>query len=228
MILFEEIYNRAFVLFDDPKITSAYQLNKIAFCKYMYGYLQNTAIFEPIVIGQMLSSNTESPKGQMEIIDADGTHQEFVLTMSIPENSIISFTEAGESVNATYNALDNTVTFPDVLPAGQEYSVEYYFPGAYNIDFSAMFKPEVAADVKERVTKILARLVVTVWAESKRNMLVDIQGILRDTDFKITPNSQILTAKNHWIEQLGKQNNADQTKLSWYLRYSAKNTRYTK
>ena len=110
----------------------------------------------------------------MEIIDADGTHQTFVLTMSIPEHSILSFTEAGESVNATYNALDNTVTFPDVLPAGQEYSVEYYFPGAYNIDFSAMFKPEVAADVNERVTKILARLVVTVWAESKRNMLVDI------------------------------------------------------
>ena len=228
MILFEEIYNRALVLFDDPKITSAYELNKIAFCKYMYGYLQNVAIFEPIIIGQMLSSNIKNPKGQMEVIDADGINNSFTLTIDIPENSVLSFTEAGESVNAIYNALDNTVEFPDVLPVGQEYSVEYYFPGAYNIDFTTMFKPEVAADVNERVIKILARLVVTAWAESKRNMLVDIQGVLRDTDFKLTPNSQILTAKTHWIEQLGKQNNADQTKLSWYLRYSAKNTRYTK
>lgn len=229
MILFEDIYNRAVVLFDDPKITSAYQLNKIVFCKYMYGYLQNVAIFEPIFIGQQLSANTISPKGELELIDGDGEHNSFTLQINIPEHSIIRLTEAGEDApSASYDPANNTVTFPHVLGPGEEYGVEYYFPGAYDVDFSSMFVKDIGLDVTQRVIKILARLLVTAWAESKRNMLVDIQGLLRDNDFKATPNNQILTAKNAWIEKLGKQNNADQTKLSWYLRYSAKKTRYTK
>lgn len=229
MILFEDIYNRAVVLFDDPKITSAYELNKIVFCKYMYGYLQNVAIFEPIFIGQQLSANTIPPKGELELIEGDGEHDTFTLQINIPENSIICFTEAGEDApEASYDAVTKQVKFPHVLGPGEEYGVEYYFPGAYNVDFSTMFLRDIGADVTQRVIKILSRLLVTAWAESKRNMLVDIQGLLRDNDFKATPNNQILTAKNAWIEKLGKQNNADQTKLSWYLRYSAKKTRYTK
>lgn len=176
-----------------------------------------------------MSANTISPKGELELIDGDGEHNSFTLQINIPEHSIIRLTEAGEDApSASYDPANNTVTFPHVLGPGEEYGVEYYFPGAYDVDFSSMFVKDIGLDVTQRVIKILARLLVTAWAESKRNMLVDIQGLLRDNDFKATPNNQILTAKNAWIEKLGKQNNADQTKLSWYLRYSAKKTRYTK
>ena len=76
MILFEEIYNKAVVLFDDPKITTAYEENKIAFCKHMYSFFNNVSIYEPVIIGQILSDIT-NPIGQMEIFDADGKTNKF-------------------------------------------------------------------------------------------------------------------------------------------------------
>ena len=90
MILFEEIYNKAVVLFDDPKITTAYEENKITFCKHMYSFFNNVSIYEPVIIGQILSDVT-NPIGQMEIFDADGMSSEFNVEMDIPENSIIMF-----------------------------------------------------------------------------------------------------------------------------------------
>ena len=78
----------------------------------------------------------------------------------------------------------------------------------------------VINDIEQKVKNILARLLVIAWAESVKNMLVDIQGILRDTDFKLTPNSQILSAKVKWIDDLYRQNLSEQNKLSWRLRYS--------
>ena len=82
MILFEEIYNKAVVLFDDPKITTAYEENKIAFCKHMYGFFNNVSIYEPVIIGQILSDVT-NPIGQMEIFESNGTSSEFNVEMNM-------------------------------------------------------------------------------------------------------------------------------------------------
>ena len=221
MILFEEIYNKAVVLFDDPKITTAYEENKIAFCKHMYSFFNNVSIYEPVIIGQILSDTT-NPMGQIEIFDANGTSSEFKVEMNIPDNAIIMFYADGNICNGTYNAEDKTVTFDgEVLETGKEYGLEYYYPGNYNGDFSAISNDSlVINDIEQKVKNILARLLVIAWAESVKNMLVDIQGILRDTDFKLTPNSQILSAKVKWIDDLYRQNLAEQNKLSWRIRYS--------
>ena len=52
------------------------------------------------------------------------------------------------------------------------------------------------------VKDILARLLVKSWAESERNLLLDIRNIMQDSDFKITGNDKILNAKNAWVDQL--------------------------
>lgn len=221
MILFEEIYNKAVVLFDDPKITTAYEENKIAFCKHMYSFFNNVSIYEPVIIGQILSDVT-NPVGQMEIFDANGTSSEFSVVMDIPENSIIMFYADGEVCDGTYDAENKKVIFSgEALATGKEYGLEYYYPGSYNGNFSAISQDAlVTDDIEHKVKNILARLLVIAWAESVKNMLVDIQGILRDTDFKLTPNSQILSAKVKWIDDLYRQNLAEQNKLSWRIRYS--------
>ena len=221
MILFEEIYNKAVVLFDDPKITTAYEENKIAFCKHMYGFFNNVSIYEPVIIGQILSDVT-NPIGQMEIFDANGSSSTFNVEMDIPENSIIIFYADGNICNGTYNAIEKTVSFDgETLSVGKEYGLEYYYPGSYNGNFSSISGDSlVTDDIEQKVKNILARLLVIAWAESVKNMLVDIQGILRDTDFKLTPNSQILSAKIKWIDDLYRQNFAEQNKLSWRIRYS--------
>lgn len=221
MILFEEIYNKAVVLFDDPKITTAYEENKIAFCKHMYGFFNNVSIYEPVIIGQILSDIT-SPIGQMEIFDSDGKTTKFEVEMNIPENSIIMFYADGKIIDGVYNKDEGIVTFAgEILEDGKEYGLEYYYPGSYNGDFSMISSDNrVTSDIEQKVKNILARLLVIAWAESVKNMLVDIQGILRDTDFKLTPNSQILSAKVKWIDDLYRQNLSEQNKLSWRLRYS--------
>ena len=221
MILFEEIYNKAVVLFDDPKITTAYEENKIAFCKHMYGFFNNVSIYEPVIIGQILSDVT-NPIGQMEIFDSDGTTKEFIVDMKIPENAILMFYADGKIINGNYNAETNVVNFDgEVLQSGKEYALEYYYPGSYNGDFSIISSDKIViGDIEQKVKNILARLLVIAWAESVKNMLVDIQGILRDTDFKLTPNSQILSAKVKWVDDLYAQNLLEQNKLSWRLRYS--------
>lgn len=221
MILFEEIYNKAVVLFDDPKITTAYEENKIAFCKHMYGFFNNVSIYEPVIIGQILSDVT-NPIGQIEMFDADGSSSTFNVEMDIPENSIIMFYADGNICNGTYNAIEKTVSFDgEILSIGKEYGLEYYYPGSYNGNFSSISGDSlITDDIEQKVKNILARLLVIAWAESVKNMLVDIQGILRDTDFKLTPNSQILSAKIKWIDDLYRQNFAEQNKLSWRIRYS--------
>lgn len=221
MILFEEIYNKAVVLFDDPKITTAYEENKIAFCKHMYSFFNNVSIYEPVIIGQILS-NTTGPQGQMEIFDGDGVTKEFSVTMDIPDNSIIMYYADGNITSGIYNEVTKTVIFDgSILESGKQYGIEYYYPGSYNGDFSVISSDKlVIQDIEHKVKNILARLLVIAWAESVKNMLVDIQGILRDTDFKLTPNSQILTAKIKWIDDLYKQNLSEQNKLSWRIRYS--------
>lgn len=226
MILFEEIYNKAFSLFDDPKITKAYETNKIVFCKYMYSFFNNISIYEPVIIGQILSDITE-PKGEMEVIEADGINSTYTLSLEIPENSQINFRENGEIVSAVYK--DGNVIFPNVLNAGEEYSIEYYFAGCYNQDFSQITNnASVAKNIEKKVKDILARLLVIAWSESVRDMLTDIQGLLRDTDFKLTPNSQILNSKVNWVEKLQTKNQEEQTKLSWIVRYSKNNGRFTR
>lgn len=222
MILFDDIYKKAITLFDDPKITYAYNTNKIAFSKYMYAFLETVSIFEPVIIGQILAANTVNPKGELELIDGDGVHNEFELEIVIPEGAHTLFTEKGEVVEAEYNRETNTVIFPHVLNNDEEYGVEYYQSGSFNTNFSSITSiTSTMTDIQVRVTNILARLIVIAWAESTRDMLVDIQGLLRDTDFKATPNSQILNSKVNWVKELQRRNQADQVKLSWYLRYSS-------
>ena len=50
------------------------------------------------------------------------------------------------------------------------------------------------------IKDILARLLVKSWAESERNLLMDIRNILQDSDFKLTSNARILESKNKWID----------------------------
>lgn len=174
-----------------------------------------------------MASAIVGPQGALELIDGDGVNNEFTLEMVIPAQSHIIFTENGEPVKAVYDREANKVIFPNVLPVGQEYGVEYYYSGAFDTDFGGISGNSATnADIVQRVTNILARLIVIAWAESTRDMLVDIQGLLRDTDFKATPNSQILASKVNWVKELQRRNQADQVKLSWYLRYSSGVAKY--
>ena len=163
------------------------------------------------------------------LFTANNDSSEFALQMKIPDNSQVITMVNGELQQATYNANTQKIKFNKTITKDSECSVEYYFAGAFNGDFSAISgDSSVSRNIEQKVKNILARLLVIAWSESVRDMLVDIQGILRDTDFKLTPNSQILNAKVNWVRSLQEKNQAEQTQLAWIVRFSKNKGKFSR
>ena len=223
-ILFSDIYGKAIALFDDPKITIAYETNKIQFHKLMYTYLQNAiAMFtNPASVGIRLV-DYNAPKGTMEIFESDGETTTFVLSQDfeIMENSLYNFVQGTQLVRGVFDAEERTVTFPDIIPYGQQYAFEQYYVGEFTNEFvNIQGRTSVGNSlIVEEVKDILARLLVKAWAESERNLLLDIRNLMQDSDFKITGNDRILKSKNLWVDQLDTEVMQLQNKLAWNIRF---------
>lgn len=223
-ILFSDIYTKAIALFDDPKITIAYQTNIIQFDKLMYTYLQNAiSMFNnPVSIGMRLATYNE-PVGTMEIFEGDGETSTFTLdeNFEIRPNSHYCFIEGNIKVQGDFDEETRTVKFPDILPKGQQYAFEQYYVGEFTGDFSGLNQNTSQGNtlIINSIKDILARLLVKSWAESERNLLMDIRNILQDSDFKLTSNARILESKNKWIDQLEWEVLQYQNRLAWNIRF---------
>lgn len=220
-IMFNEIYDKAIGLFDDPKLTIAYRTNKVLFYKLMYPFLNNSfALFtNPLQVANELSDYTE-PSGTMEIFESDGKTKEFKLSFQPQENSVFQFLANGSIIEAEYNKETNVVTFSKEIEQGQEYSIEAYFCGCFNSDFNLTNKTVTNNAIKLQIADILARFIVIAWGEKTRNFLLDIQNILTDTDFQLHPQSQALKSKIAWLEQLQEEICRFQNKLGMAIRFS--------
>lgn len=226
-ILFNDIYTKAIALFDDPKITQAYNTNMIQFQKIMYSYFQNAVMMfnNPLIITSKLI-NINPPKGVMQTFESDGQNNIFTLddNFELLDNSYYVFTE-GElfiTKGVNLNKENRTITFPDILPEGQEYSIEQYFPGEFLDEFKNFNTNtnKINGVVIESVKNILARLLIKCWAEGERNLLTDIRNIMQDSDFKIMDNSKILNAKNAWLEQIEHEITQYTNQLAWTIRFA--------
>ena len=228
-ILFSDIYEKAIALFDDPKITVAYQTNIIQFDKLMYTYLQNaiTMFHNPASIALKLASYNE-PSGVMQVWVSDGANSTLKLddAFEIKENSEYLFVEGELTVEGVLDKDSRTVTFPDVLPKGKEYAFEQYYVGEFLDTFTNFNKKVPGSDamVQNTIKDILARLLVRAWGEGERNLLLDIRNILQDSDFKLTPNNRILDSKNEWIDQLDSEIFQLQNRLAWMIRFTGSST----
>lgn len=222
--LFSDIYKKSIALFGDPKITVAYQTNKIQFDKIMYTYLQNAiGMFNnPASIGMRLS-NYKEPIGTMQVIEADGVNNKFPLEdeFYILDNSLYLFIENQIVVQGTLDKENRTIEFPDILPNGQQYAFEQYYVGEFEDAFTGLNGKTSAGDrlILTEIKDILARLLVKSWAEEERNLLLDIRNLMQDSDFKITGNDKILNSKNNWVDQLDTEILQLQTKLAWNIRF---------
>lgn len=224
IIPFQDIYAKAIGLFDDPKITAAYNSNLMQFYKLMYVYLQNSiSLFNNPLSVVRLISNYEEPNGLMEIFESDGETVEFKLdeTFQLIEGSVYCFVADGEAVQATIDKVKRTVIFPEVLPLGKQFSIEQYFAGQFVCDMSHLSSSAlVQMNIVSNIKDILSRLLVKSWGENQRNFLLDIQNILTDSDFGLHSSSSALRAKNIWVEQLDEEIMQYQNKLAWNIRMS--------
>lgn len=223
-ILFSDVYRKAIALFDDPRITTAYETNPLQFNKIMYTYLQNAiSMFNnPLSVSLRLSEYKE-PKGIMQVFEGDGENSTFELDteFEILDNSVYNYIEGEILVQGTIDVDTHTVSFPDVLPEGKQYAVEQYYIGEFTDNFEGLTNKNVqgANLVVGYVKDILARLLVKAWGEEERNLLLDIRNLMQDSDFKIMSNDRILRAKNAWIEQLDSEIYNYQNRLAWQIRF---------
>lgn len=244
-ILFREIYNKAIGLFDDPKVTTAYEIDKIQYEKIMYSYLQNAIdnFHNPSSIAIRLS-DYNSPQGTMEIFEGDGETNVFELSEDfvIIPNSLYNYIEGDKKVKAKIEKVSKEVgtdennnpiikefyqvTFPDILPEGQQYSIEQYYCGEFNTDFKNLNRnaPKQVKMIEEQVKGILARLLIKAWAEDQRNDYLEVHDILYDSDFKLHPASSMLRENNGWVRQLDMEVNEKQNKLAWIIRFGQSNS----
>lgn len=227
-ILFSEIYTKAFALMNDPKLTVAYETNKIQWQKLMYPYMQNAiGMFEnPTSIAVRLADYVE-PIGQMEVFEGDGVTNEFKLDehFELMEDSIYSYTEGSLNVEGKIDRDNRTVIFPDVLPEGKQYSVEQYFAGKFTDDFTG-FNLNARNSSKvflELIKNIVTRLLIKAWAESLRNDYLNTRSTMTDTDFKLTEASKALIANNKYVDQLDNELKQMQNRLGWMIRFAKSN-----
>lgn len=232
-ILFSDIYNKSIALFNDPKITVAYETDKIQYEKLMYSFLQNAIgmFHNPSAIAIKLS-DYDPPKGTMEVFEGDGETQTFELSedFEIIENSKYTYIEGNRRVTGKITKDEDTgkytVAFPDILPQGQQYAVEQYFCGRFNADFKGLNRnaPKQEKMIEAQVKDILARLLIQAWAESQRNDYNDVNNILTDTDFKLHPAYNMLKENNNFVQKLNMESNEMQTRLGWIIRFGQSNS----
>lgn len=221
MISFYEIYKQAVALFDDPKITEAYDFNKIKFAKMMYPFLNSSlSLFtNPSIIGMMLV-DYEEPLGLMEVFDADGLTNTFDLSLNPSENDMLEFKEDGKIVVGEYDANSKKVTFPNIIEVGKTYSVECYKCGYFKTDLCVTGNKITDADIKNKTIGILSRLLLLSWGEKTKNFLLDIENVLTDTDFNIHPASSALKSKIEFVSQLNSGIYQLQNKLAHIIRFA--------
>lgn len=102
---------------------------------------------------------------------------------------------------AIYNADTNSVTFSKVVDSGIECSVEWYFCGSFNTDFSSAASRTTSASViSSKVVEILARALVLNWAENEKNFVLEIRNLLTDTDFRMYSPANSVRSKVEWVK----------------------------
>lgn len=218
MILFEDIFNRAVNLFDDPDIQRAYEINPVEFSKIMRPYLINgLGMFaNPTTVSSRLINYSEA-QGKLEVFEGDGGAT-YVLSTVPVENAVLSFF-IGNTPDpmAEYNADSGMVTFSTDVLFGTKCSVEWYYAGAFNTDFSGFSSNISPLFIENRTKDILAHCLLIGWAENEKNFLLDIRNILTDTDFKLYSPANSVRAKTEWYQNIREGLNDLTQKLSWDL-----------
>jgi len=202
------IYDYAIATIDDPRITAKYAASPISFFQKMYTFLLNAipSYINPIKIIKTLEDKA-IPDGAVEDFIGNGIDDTFVLSTTPLPDSFFEYKINGVTVQATYNALTNSVTFPYIVPVGQTAVAQWYFAGQFN------------KTIDEIVQKILGQLLVCKWALQERNFLLDVRRLLNDTDFKLNDNASATNSKVKWYDALREEAEKSMNQHAWDLQY---------
>ena len=206
---FVVIYDRAISEFDDPQITQAYTASPISFFQIMYNFLNNAIpLFNNPLSIQVKLANRTAPDGELETFDGDGINTKFFLSSTPLADSYFEYTINSVASTGTYSSVDNSVTFPSIIPVGQQATCEWYYAGQFNDSLS------------DNIQRILSKLLVVCWGEKEKNYLLDIRRLLNDTDFKLYSEANSIRAKTGWYNDMREDASKLANQYAWNLKMS--------
>lgn len=218
MIYFNDIFKRAFNLFDDPDISQKYYNDQAGFQQDMLDFLINGKdkfTFPTVITDKLIIQ--DSPVGNMEIIDGEGTDT-YVLESVPHTNSGFTYRIGNELVRGSYNQETNSVTFYRNVNVGETCSVTWYYAGAFTADFSDVVRKDFPINaIMDKVITILAYALLSAWGDKEVGRVLEVRNILNDTDFKLYSPANSANARVQWRNQMNKDMDTLVSELNWRI-----------
>mgnify|MGYP003307195680 CR=1 FL=1 len=233
MILFYDIFERAFNLFDDPDISKKYYNDQAGFQKDMLDYLMigKNKFTSPVSITDKLLV-CEKPIGKQESDSGDGSAT-YVLEQQVPhggEGVGFTFRIGPDRVLGEYDPETNSVTFPREVNINETWSVTWFYAGAFTADFSGCLRSDFPMDaIMDKVITILAYGLLSAWGDKEVGRVLEVRNILTDTDFKMYSPANSARAKVEWRDQMNRDMDTLVSELNWRIMSTPKGgTRFGK
>lgn len=221
MILFYDIFELAFSLFDDPDISQKYFNDQAGFQRDMLDFLKvgKNKFTSPTAITDKLLY-TDDAVGYTETDSGTGTDT-YVLEQQVANQGIgVGFTYmiGNERVHGSYDAETNSVTFCREVTADETWTVSWFYAGAYTADFSGCFRSDFPMSaIMDKVKTILAYALLSAWGDKEVGRVLEVRNILTDTDFKLASPANSARAKVAWRNQMNRDMDTLVSELNWRI-----------
>ena len=241
MITFQEIFERAVRLFDDPDIRHAYIYDKVSFEKRMGEYLRNGMhlLSSPSSIVDLLSVQSDGQGGSESIVAEEGDMGERVVEDGVFIGTLFRLSAgfspvSGSAFTVRYNGkatadfrvdVDaNTLlllakaTGSEGVKIGDTIVVEWYFAGAFTADFSLSLRNGVpVGPTLDRIKLALAKTILCMWDEEEMNRALENRNILSDSDFTFHSPASSVNAKIRHHDQVLRELDSIMSSLNWRI-----------
>lgn len=220
MIYFKEIFETAFNLFDDPDLSKKYFNDQAGFQKEMLDYLLigKNKFTSPVAITDKLTEY-ESAIGKYEEDFGDGG-TDYALEFEVPHNGVgvgFTFMINHEKVPGVYIG-NNTVRFSREVYDDEQWSVAWFYAGAFTADFSNCLRTDFPANaIMDKVKNILAYALLSAYGDKEVGRILDVRNILTDTDFNMYSPANSARAKVEWRNQMNKDMDTLVSELNWRI-----------
>lgn len=223
MIYFKQIFDRAFSLFDDPVFSREYYEDQANFQKHMLEYLmigKNKFTYPACITDKLVEMDAKAPVGFCESDSGSGS-ETYVLEKVIPNNGEgvgITYKIGSESVSGSYDPATNSVEFPRAVSADEEWSVTWFYAGAFTADFSSCLRSDFPMDaIMDKIVNILAYALLSAYGDKEVGRVIEVRNILTDTDFKMYSPANSAKAKVEWRNQMNKDMDTLVSELNWRI-----------
>lgn len=223
MIYCDEIFNRAFNLFDDCDISRKYYYDRAGFQQDMLDFLligknkftSPTAITDKLIymedaVGKCIVDNGNGGKTytlEPEEYPLDNDHVQFTFRIGkeiIPQ--------------AEYDKESHQITFPREVSADEQWSMSWFYAGCFTSDFSGCLRSDFPMNaIMDKVINILAYGTLSAWGDKEVGRVLEVRNILTDTDFTMYSPANSARAKVDWRNQMNRDMDTLVSELNWRI-----------